>query len=75
MAFFAAAPADPFPALTSSERNVLQLMARGLSNEDIAGQLRLSPKTVRNYVSNVFGKLHVASRAQAIVRARDAGLS
>jgi DNA-binding NarL/FixJ family response regulator len=75
MAFFTGYPAEPFPGLTSSERNVLQLMARGLSNEVIAAQLSLSPKTVRNYVSSVFSKLHVASRAQAIVRARDAGIS
>ncbi|BCB76738.1 response regulator transcription factor [Phytohabitans flavus] len=75
MAFFAGRPADPFPALSPSERNVLQLMARGLPNEAIGAHLSLSPKTVRNYVSNIFSKLHVASRAQAIVRARDAGIS
>ncbi|MDG4823954.1 response regulator transcription factor [Asanoa sp. WMMD1127] len=76
MAFFAAAgrTAEPFPDLTPSERNVLQLMARGLSNEVIADELSLSAKTVRNYVSSIFSKLQVASRAQAIVRARDAGL-
>jgi DNA-binding NarL/FixJ family response regulator len=62
-----------FPDLTDSERNVLRLMARGLSNEAIAAQLALSPKTVRNYISSIFSKLHVADRAQAIVRARDAG--
>jgi DNA-binding NarL/FixJ family response regulator len=77
MAFFAAAgrTTEPFPDLSPSERNVLQLMARGLANEVIAAELSLSPKTVRNYVSNVFSKLHVASRAQAIVRARDAGIT
>ncbi|WP_433824464.1 response regulator [Actinoplanes sp. CA-015351] len=77
MAFFAEAgrAAEPFPSLTPSERSVLQLMARGLSNETIAARLSLSSKTVRNYVSNVFSKLHVVSRAQAIVRARDAGIS
>lgn len=77
MAFFAGAArtAEPFPDLTPSERKVLQLLARGLSNEVIAGELSLSAKTVRNYVSTVFSKLHVASRAQAIVRARDAGIS
>jgi DNA-binding NarL/FixJ family response regulator len=77
VAFFAGRPAPgapPFPDLTASERNVLELMARGLSNETIAARLSLSPKTVRNYVSNVFAKMHVASRAQAIVRAREAGL-
>ncbi len=74
MAFFAGRTAEPFPGLTPSERNVLQLMARGLPNEAIATRLSLSSKTVRNYVSNIFGRLHVASRAQAIVRARDAGI-
>ena len=78
IAFFANRPARPpalFPDLTESERNVLRLMARGLNNEAIADQLALSPKSVRNYVSNIFSKLHVADRAQAIVRARDAGLA
>jgi DNA-binding NarL/FixJ family response regulator len=73
VAFFAGRNTAPLPALTASEHNVLQLMARGRSNEAIAAELNLSPKTVRNYVSSVFGKLHVASRAEAIVRARDAG--
>ena len=77
MAFFASPPSQPvsFPDLTESERNVLRLMARGLANEAIASQLALSPKTVRNYISSIFSKLHVADRAQAIVRARDAGLA
>jgi DNA-binding NarL/FixJ family response regulator len=77
MTFFAARPAMPldvFPDLTASERNVLTLMAQGVSNEAIAHQLSFSTKTVRNYVSNIFSKLQVADRAQAIVRARDAGL-
>ncbi|MFN8504826.1 response regulator [Kouleothrix sp.] len=75
--FFGARSPQPipmFPELTESERNVLRLMAKGLSNDAIAQQLALSPKTVRNYISNIFGKLQVADRAQAIVRARDAGL-
>lgn len=63
-----------FPELTESERNVLRLMCRGLANEAIATQLSLSPKTVRNYVSHVLSKLHFADRAQAVLRARDAGL-
>ena len=78
MTFFTNRPAQPiapFPDLTESEQKVLRLMARGLANDDIAGQLALSPKTVRNYVSTIFGKLHVAGRAEAIVRARDAGLA
>lgn len=76
MSFFRDRPAQPppFADLTSSERNVLQLMARGLTNDVIAAQLSLSPKTVRNYISNIFDKLQVAGRAQAIVRAYDAGL-
>ena len=63
-----------FPELTSSERNVLKLMANGINNESIAQQLGLSIKTVRNYSSNIFNKLQVADRAQAIILARDAGL-
>jgi DNA-binding NarL/FixJ family response regulator len=76
--FFTNRPAQPvalFPDLTESEHKVLRLMARGLGNDDIALQLALSSKTVRNYVSSIFNKLHVADRAQAIVRARDAGLT
>jgi DNA-binding NarL/FixJ family response regulator len=53
---------------------ILDLIARGMSNREIASRLYLSPKTVRNHVSNVFLKLQVADRAQAIVRAREAGL-
>ena len=78
MHFFATrpdVPTDIFPELTESERNVLRLMAQGTSNEAIAQQLSLSSKTVRNYVSNIFSKLQVADRAQAIVKARDAGFN
>ena len=53
---------------------VLDLIARGRSNTEIARQLYVSPKTVRNHISNIFTKLQVADRAQAIVRAREAGL-
>ena len=63
-----------FPGLSRREREILDLIAAGMSNADIAKRLRLSPKTVRNNVSNVFTKLQVADRAQAIVRARNAGL-
>ena len=63
-----------FPELTHREREVLDLIAAGVSNADIANRLFLSPKTVRNHVSSVFTKLQVADRAQAIVRARAAGL-
>jgi DNA-binding NarL/FixJ family response regulator len=76
--FFAAsrpaAPKEIFPTLTEREREILQLLARGLTNHDIAKQLVLSVKTVNNYVSNIFSKLQVTDRAQAIIRARDAGL-
>ena len=64
----------PFPELTEREREVLDLLARGMSNAEIAGTLVISQKTVRNHVSNIFNKLQVADRAQAIIRARDAGL-
>jgi DNA-binding NarL/FixJ family response regulator len=63
-----------FPELTDREREVLTLIAQGASNPAIARQLTLSPKTVGNYVSNIFSKLQVADRAEAIVRAREAGL-
>lgn len=63
-----------FPQLTDREREVLELVAAGHGNLDIANRLSLSLKTVRNHVSNVFTKLQVADRGQAIVRAREAGL-
>jgi DNA-binding NarL/FixJ family response regulator len=68
----AAAPA--FPDLTEREREVLGLIAQGLTNSAIAEQLVLSPKTIRNYITEIFSKLQVADRAQAIIRARNAGL-
>jgi DNA-binding NarL/FixJ family response regulator len=64
----------PFPELTSREYEVLALIAAGLTNTAIAERLVLSPKTVRNHVSNIFGKMEVSDRAKAIVRAREAGL-
>jgi DNA-binding NarL/FixJ family response regulator len=67
-------PSDPFPELTDREDEVLELIARGQSNAEIARRLQISDKTVRNHVANVFNKLHVADRSQAIVRAREAGL-
>jgi DNA-binding NarL/FixJ family response regulator len=63
-----------FPELTDREREILHLIAQGHSNSEIAERLLLSMKTVQNHVSNIFSKLQVADRAQAIVRARDAGL-
>lgn len=64
----------PFPDLTPRESEVLELLAQGLTNAAIAEKLVLSPKTIRNQVSNIFGKLQVASRSEAIVKAREAGL-
>jgi len=77
VAFFASRPAVEaavFPELTEREREILDMVARGLSNPEITQRLVLSPKTVRNHISNIFSKLQVADRAQAIVRARQAGL-
>ena len=70
----ASRPAEAFPQLSDREREVLGLMAAHLTNPEIARRLTLSEKTVRNHVSNVFTKLQVAGRADAIIRARDAGL-
>jgi pimeloyl-ACP methyl ester carboxylesterase/DNA-binding CsgD family transcriptional regulator len=66
--------AREFPDLTARERQVLELLARGLANDEIAERLGISAKTVRNQVSAVFDKLGVSTRAQAIVKAREAGL-
>jgi DNA-binding NarL/FixJ family response regulator len=76
--YFSALPqtasAMAFPDLTAREREILHLIARGESNTAIAKRLALSLKTVQNHVSNIFSKLQVADRAQAIVRAHDGGL-
>ena len=78
MSYFSSAPLrsddEAFPELTDREREVLVKIAQGLDNAEIARALGLSVKTVRNHASNIFAKLQVAHRAQAIVRARDAGL-
>lgn len=66
---------SPFPELTDRELELLRLIAQGLNNQEIAQKLVLSPKTVRNHITNIFSKLQVADRAQAIVRAREAGLN
>jgi DNA-binding NarL/FixJ family response regulator len=63
-----------FPELTEREREILALMAQHLTNSAIAAQLSLSEKTIRNNVSNILNKLQVIDRAQAVVKARDAGL-
>ncbi|MDZ5621943.1 response regulator transcription factor [Nocardioides bizhenqiangii] len=64
---------EPFPELTERERSVLQMVARGSSNDDIAGELYVSNKTVRNTVSAIYAKIGVSGRADAIVKAREAG--
>jgi len=63
-----------FPELTEREREVLHLIAQGMNNGDMARHLHLSIKTVRNHASNIFSKLQVADRAEAIIKARDAGM-
>jgi DNA-binding NarL/FixJ family response regulator len=72
--YAAATPARVFPELTERETEVLSLIARGRTNEEIARELVLSLKTVRNHVSNIFSKLQVADRAQVVIRASEAGL-
>ena len=77
LTFFSSAPTAPpkaFPELTERESEILVLIARGRTNEDIARELVLSLKTVRNHVSNILSKLQVVDRAQAVIRAREAGL-
>ncbi|MCX6082033.1 MAG: response regulator transcription factor [Chloroflexi bacterium] len=64
----------PFPELSERELEVLKLISQGQNNQEIAQKLVLSPKTVRNHITSIFSKLQVADRAQAIVRARQAGL-
>jgi len=67
-------PAHLFPELTEREREILSMIARGKSNPEIAEELTLSPKTVSNHVSNIFAKLQVVDRAQAVLRAQQAGI-
>lgn len=67
-------PQKPFPELTPRECEVLGLIAKGLTNDEIADQLYISPKTVRNHNTRIFSKLQVNSRAKAIVLAREAGV-
>ncbi|HSH78297.1 MAG TPA: response regulator transcription factor [Herpetosiphonaceae bacterium] len=78
MAYFAApkpaVPWQPFPDLTDREREILGLIAQGYDNAEIVRRLVVSPKTVRNHISNIFSKLQVADRAEAIARAHEAGL-
>jgi DNA-binding NarL/FixJ family response regulator len=77
MGFFAGlspAKSEAFPELTTREVEVLELIAQGRNNARIAQELSISPKTVRNHISNILSKLQVADRAEAIIRAREAGL-
>ncbi|UCD42765.1 MAG: response regulator transcription factor [Chloroflexota bacterium] len=67
-------PAQVFPELTEREHEILALIARGLSNQEIAQQLNISLKTVRNHVSNIYNKIQVTDRVQTVLRAREAGL-
>ncbi len=67
-------PSDVFPELTNREREILELIAVGESNPSIAENLVISLKTVRNHVSNIYSKLQVVDRAQAVVKARESGL-
>jgi DNA-binding NarL/FixJ family response regulator len=64
-----------FPELSDREREVLALIAQGYSNSGIASKLVISPKTVGNHITNILSKLQVADRAEAIIKAREAGLS
>jgi len=81
LSFFHDNPAKPirelsstlFPELTDREREILTCIARGDTNTEIAEQLTISLKTVRNHVSSIFNKLQVTNRAQAAIRARDSG--
>jgi DNA-binding NarL/FixJ family response regulator len=79
VSYFAAlktsAAAYPFPELTEREREILGLVAQRLGNQAIAERLMLSEKTVRNNISNIFTKLQVADRTEAIRRAHEAGLN
>ena len=77
IAYFSSSPSGPplaFPQLTQRERDVLELIAQGQNNAAIAQHFTISQKTVRNHVSNIFNKLQVVDRAQAIVKARGAGI-
>lgn len=76
LGFFATPPRtrEPLPELTEREREILDLIARGRPNGDIGNRLGIARKTVANHISNIFAKLRVADRTEAVMRARDAGL-
>ena len=63
-----------FPELTNGEHEILELIARGHNNQEIANQLHITVKTVSNHISNIYNKLQAADRAQAIIMAKDAGM-
>ena len=75
LGYFASPRPRALPELTEREHEVLTLIVEGCSNRDVATRLVLSPKTVRNHISNIFTKLQVADRAEAIERAKRAGLA
>ena len=77
LAHFVTPPAQRpvLPELTDRERQILAILASGQTTSDIAARLAFAPKTVRNHLSIVFARLHVADRAQAVLRARQTGLS
>ena len=70
----ASRPEKPFPELTEREAEILDRIAAGKNNGQIAAELYLSPKTIRNNVSSILAKLQATDRAEVIIRARDAGL-
>ena len=69
-----ASPNRPFPQLTERETEILDRIAAGRNNHQIASELFLSPKTIRNNVTSILAKLQATDRADVIIRARDAGL-
>jgi len=73
--YFAGAAARPFPDLTEREREILALVAQGLTNIAVADRLHLSHKTVRNYVSSIFTKLDATHRGEVIAKAVQGGLT
>jgi DNA-binding NarL/FixJ family response regulator len=70
----AARPERPFPELSERETEILDLIATGRNNGQIAQELFLSPKTIRNNITSILSKLQATDRAEVIIRARDAGL-
>jgi len=71
--FVSALPEETFPELTPRELEVLELIAQGANNGQIAKKLVITDKTVRNHITSIFSKLQVADRAEAIIKAREAG--